>query len=125
MTALLEAEGLSKHYGRHQALSDCDVSIPANRVAGLVGPNGAGKTTLLQLAVGLRQPTAGSIRVLGRPPAVDAGQLARVGFVAQDTPTYPEPERRPAPGDGPGTQPWLGRRAGPLPDRAVPGPRCP
>jgi ABC-2 type transport system ATP-binding protein len=89
MTALLEADGLSKHYGRHRALSDCDVTIPAGRVAGLVGPNGAGKTTLLQLAVGLREPTAGSIRVLGRRPAEDADQLARVGFVAQETPTYP------------------------------------
>ena len=89
MTSLLEAEGLSKRYGRHPALSDCDVSIPAGRVAGLVGPNGAGKTTLLQMAVGLRQPTSGSIRVLGRRPAADAAQLARVGFVAQETPTYP------------------------------------
>lgn len=89
MTALLEAEGLTKHYGRHRALSDCDLSVPAGRVAGLVGPNGAGKTTLLQLAVGLREPTSGSIRVLGHRPAEDAAQLARVGFVAQDTPTYP------------------------------------
>ena len=88
MTPLLEAEGLSKRYGRHGALSDCDVSIPAGRVAGLVGPNGAGKTTLLQLAVGLLEPTSGSIRVLGRRPAEDSAQLARVGFVAQETPTY-------------------------------------
>ena len=85
MTALLEAAGLSKRYGRHVALSGCDVSIPAGRVAGLVGLNGAGKTTLLQLAVGLLAPTAGYIRVLGRRPAEDAAQLARVGFVAQET----------------------------------------
>jgi len=89
MTSLLEAEGLSKRYGRHRALSDCDVSVPAGRVAGLVGPNGAGKTTLLQLAVGLLEPSAGTIRVLGRRPAEDAAELARVGFVAQETPTYP------------------------------------
>ena len=89
MTALLEAQGLSKHYGRHRALTDCDVSIPAGRVAGLVGPNGAGKTTLLHLAVGLLEPSAGSIRVLGSRPAADAAQLARVGFVGQETPTYP------------------------------------
>jgi ABC-2 type transport system ATP-binding protein len=56
-------------------------------VVGLVGPNGAGKSTLLELAVGLQRPTAGHIAVLGRPPAVDALQLARVGFVAQDSPT--------------------------------------
>ena len=62
--------------------------IPAGHVVGLVGPNGAGKTTLLHLAVGLLTPTAGSIEVLGRPPSDDPAQLARVGFVAQDTPTY-------------------------------------
>jgi len=40
------------------------------------------------LAVGLLQPTAGGLEVLGSPPSDEAGQLGRVGFVAQDTPTY-------------------------------------
>jgi len=88
VTAVLEADGLTKRYGRHQALSDCTLSIPSGHVVGLVGPNGAGKTTLLHLAVGLLAPTDGTISVLGRPPAADADQLGRVGFVAQDTPTY-------------------------------------
>jgi ABC-2 type transport system ATP-binding protein len=82
------AQGLSKRYGRRQALSDCTLAIPPGRVVGLVGPNGAGKTTLLHLAVGLLRPTAGSIEVLGGHPASDAAQLAKVGFVAQDAPTY-------------------------------------
>ncbi len=88
MTNALEATGLTKRYGRHQALSDCTLAIPAGHVVGLVGSNGAGKTTLLHLAVGLLQPSAGTILVLGRRPAADATQLGRVGFVAQDTPTY-------------------------------------
>ena len=88
MSWVLDAQGLGKSYGRRWALRDCDLQIPSGHVVGLVGPNGAGKTTLLHLAVGLLAPNAGSITVLDRPPAADAAQLARVGFVAQDTPTY-------------------------------------
>lgn len=88
MTAILEARGLGKRYGRRQALDDCTLSVPAGRVVGLVGPNGAGKSTLLQLACGLITPTSGTIDVLGGRPASRPGQLAKVGFVAQDTPTY-------------------------------------
>jgi ABC-2 type transport system ATP-binding protein len=87
MNAVLEAEGLGKRYGRRWALTDCDLSIPAGRVVGLVGPNGAGKTTLLNMAVGLLPPTEGRLEVLGRQPAAGAA-LAGVGFVAQGTPTY-------------------------------------
>jgi ABC-2 type transport system ATP-binding protein len=88
VTAVVQAAGLGKRYRRHWALADCTLDIPAGHVTGLVGPNGAGKTTLLHLAVGLLTPTAGSITVLGRPPAADRAQLARVGFVAQETPVY-------------------------------------
>ncbi|MGE7439788.1 ABC transporter ATP-binding protein [Kitasatospora sp. NPDC001175] len=88
MTAIIEARGLGKRYGRRQALSDCTLSVPAGRVVGLVGPNGAGKSTLLQLACGMLTPTSGSIEVLGERPASSTAQMARVGFVAQDTPTY-------------------------------------
>jgi ABC-2 type transport system ATP-binding protein len=88
VTAVLETSGLGKRYRRTWALSDCDLQIPAGRVVGLVGPNGAGKSTLLNLAVGLLAPTTGTLRVLGDVPAHDPEQLGRVGFVAQDTPTY-------------------------------------
>ncbi len=86
--AVLNAQRLGKRYGRRWALDQCDLDIPAGHVVGLVGPNGAGKTTLLHLAVGLLAPSAGSIEVLGQQPSDDPAQLARVGFVAQDTPTY-------------------------------------
>ncbi|ELS50297.1 putative ABC transporter [Streptomyces viridochromogenes Tue57] len=69
-------------------LSDVELRIPAGRVVGLVGPNGAGKSTLLGLTCGLIEPSEGSIVVLGRRPGSSAEQLARVGFVAQDTPVY-------------------------------------
>lgn len=85
---VLETNGLGKRYGRTWALSDCSLRVPAGRVVGLVGPNGAGKSTLLNLAVGLLTPTAGTVEVIGGVPASGPDQLGRVGFVAQDTPTY-------------------------------------
>jgi len=88
VSAVIEANGLGKRYRRKWALTDCTLSIPAGHVVGLVGPNGAGKTTLLNLAVGLLVPDAGTIEVLGGRPAADRAQLARVGFLAQDSPVY-------------------------------------
>ena len=88
MSAILEADALGKRYGKKWALRECSVAIPSRRVVGLVGPNGAGKTTLLHLAVGLLEPSAGIITVLGARPAADSAQLGRVGFVAQSNPLY-------------------------------------
>ncbi|MEZ7156202.1 ABC transporter ATP-binding protein [Streptomyces althioticus] len=88
MSAVLRAQGLGKRYKQRWALQNCDLDVPAGRVVGLVGPNGAGKSTLLNLASGMLTPTAGTIEVCGGRPAAGVEQLAKVGFVAQDTPTY-------------------------------------
>jgi ABC-2 type transport system ATP-binding protein len=82
------AEGLGKRYGRRWALRGCTLEVPDGSVVGLVGANGAGKSTFLHLAVGLLEPSAGSLAVLEGRPGADAGQLAKVGFVAQDAPVY-------------------------------------
>ncbi len=88
MSAILEAEGLGKRYRNRWALRDCTVEVPRRRVVGLVGPNGAGKTTLLHLAVGLLEPSAGHINVLGTKPGHTPAAIGRVGFVAQQNPLY-------------------------------------
>jgi len=88
MSAVIETSGLGRQYRRTWALRDCTLAIPEGHVVGLVGPNGAGKTTLLRLATGMLTPTRGTITVLGQRPAAGPAQLARVGFVAQDTAVY-------------------------------------
>jgi ABC-2 type transport system ATP-binding protein len=88
MTDALATCELSKQYGQRPALTDCTLSIPDRQIVGLVGPNGAGKTTLLHLAVGMLAPTSGTIEVLGGRPGSGPAQLAKVGFVAQDSPVY-------------------------------------
>jgi ABC-2 type transport system ATP-binding protein len=88
LTSVLTTEVLTKRYGRKTALNDCTLELPEGRVVGLVGPNGSGKTTLLNLAAGLLSPSSGSLTVLGEAPGDDPQHLARVSFVAQDTPVY-------------------------------------
>ncbi|GAA1408288.1 ABC transporter ATP-binding protein [Catellatospora coxensis] len=86
----LRFSGLGKRYGRRAwALRDCTLDLPQGNVIGLVGANGAGKTTLLQLAIGLLEPTEGTVSMFGRPLRMDSpAGLAEVGFVAQDHPLY-------------------------------------
>jgi len=85
---VIETSGLGKRYGSTWALHECTLAIPAGHVAALVGPNGAGKTTLLNLAVGLADPTAGAVTVLGDLPPGSPAALDGIAFVAQDTPVY-------------------------------------
>jgi len=88
VTAVLDARGLGKKYGRRWALTDCTLEVPPARVVGLVGPNGAGKSTFLNLAVGMLTPSAGEIEVLGERPTGRTAVREKVGYVGQDTPTY-------------------------------------
>ena len=85
---VLEASGLGKRYRSAWALRECTLEVPAGHVTALVGPNGAGKTTLLNLAVGLAEPTAGTVTVLGGLAAGSPAALDGIAFVAQDTPLY-------------------------------------
>ncbi|MGW3078247.1 ABC transporter ATP-binding protein [Kitasatospora sp. NPDC001132] len=86
--AALEATGLGRKYRGGWALRDCDVTVPAGRICGVVGPNGAGKSTLLSLAASQLKPTEGQLMVLGAPAG--APELrARVAYVPQDKPLYP------------------------------------
>ncbi|MGH3232839.1 MAG: ABC transporter ATP-binding protein, partial [Streptosporangiaceae bacterium] len=69
------------------ALDGLDLRIQEGETYGLLGPNGAGKTTTLRMLLGLVRPTAGVIRVLGRPPGSPA-VLRQTGSMGE-TAFYP------------------------------------
>lgn len=68
MSPVIEASGLVKRYGRFPAVDGIDLTIGKGEVFGLLGPNGSGKTTTILLLLGLTEPTAGTIKVLGLDP---------------------------------------------------------
>jgi simple sugar transport system ATP-binding protein len=76
-TPLLEVRGLSKNFGPVQALSDLSMAVHAGEVVALAGDNGAGKTTLIKAISGVYQPSAGEIRLKGRPVTFASPQEAR------------------------------------------------
>jgi ABC-2 type transport system ATP-binding protein len=88
VTSAIEATDVGKRYRGRWALRNTSLSVPTGRVVGLVGANGSGKSTFLHLAVGLLQPSEGEIHVLGGLPGGSPGQLAKIGFLAQDAPIY-------------------------------------
>ena len=59
--ALLQVEGLTKHFGGIAALSGYSITIYPGELLGLIGPNGAGKTTVFNLLSGVLKPTSGRI----------------------------------------------------------------
>jgi len=68
MSPVIETSGLVKRYGRFPAVDGIDLTIEKGEVFGLLGPNGSGKTTTILLLLGLTEPTAGTIKVLGLDP---------------------------------------------------------
>jgi ABC-2 type transport system ATP-binding protein len=65
MRALIEANGLSKRFGKVQALSDLNLTLPSGQPVGILGPNGAGKTTFIRMVATLLRPDAGTLTVAG------------------------------------------------------------
>ncbi len=55
---MIEAQGLTKDYGRHRAVDDVSFRIEAGQIVGLLGPNGSGKTTIMRMLTGFFPPTA-------------------------------------------------------------------
>jgi ABC-2 type transport system ATP-binding protein len=86
----IECRGLSKTYrdfwgrARHPALNGIDLVVARGESHALLGPNGSGKTTALRVLLGLLRPSAGEVRLFGRPPQ-DVAVRRRVGFLPEQS----------------------------------------
>ncbi len=85
MADAVEVDGLEKRYGDLRAVDGVDFRVPVGTVFAFLGPNGAGKTTTVEVLEGLRQATAGTVRVLGLDPWKDGALLHRkIGVIPQE-----------------------------------------
>jgi ABC-2 type transport system ATP-binding protein len=85
----IEADGLTKRYGRHPGVEELSFSVEPGELFGFLGPNGAGKTTTMRLLLDLIRPTAGQVRVLGLDSRRDARQVHRkVGYLPGELGLY-------------------------------------
>jgi ABC-2 type transport system ATP-binding protein len=82
----IEARGLVKRFGSITAVEGLDLALNRGRCLGLLGPNGAGKTTTVSMLVGLLQPDAGDVQVLGRRWRDDGPAIReQIGVQLQET----------------------------------------
>jgi ABC-2 type transport system ATP-binding protein len=87
--AVIEARGLSKRYGGTVAVDSLDLEVEAGEVFGLLGPNGAGKTTTILMLLGMTDPSAGSVRVVGFDPFRQPLEVKRrVGYMPDSVGFY-------------------------------------
>ena len=78
MPPIIEARGLTKHYGDVRALDGLDLTAESGRLTALLGPNGAGKTTFISAVATLLRPTAGELHVAGIDAAARPADVRRV-----------------------------------------------
>ncbi len=88
---LIEVRGLSRAYGRVQAVREVSFSLSRGEVLGLLGPNGAGKSTTMRMLCGTLAAAAGTVTVAG----VDLAEQPRraksnIGYLPENPPLYPE-----------------------------------
>lgn len=91
---LLKVSGLARRFAGGNGISQVSLSIPAGSITGFIGVNGAGKSTTLRCVMGLLQPDAGEVLLMGRP--ADAIARSRVGFLPEERGLFPHERARDA-----------------------------
>lgn len=90
MTAVIEAQGLTKHFGKVRALDGLDLLVSQGEVHGYLGPNGAGKSTTIRILLGLARASGGRVAVFGRDPWREASALhRRISTIPGDVALWP------------------------------------
>src|SRR5215831_13854722 len=86
---VLSAKGLTKSFGKRQAVADVSFDLYEGEVFGFLGPNGAGKTTTIRMLVGLARPDRGTVRIRGLDLSHDfARAMAHVGSIVESPDLY-------------------------------------
>jgi len=86
----IRSDGLTKHYGKVEALNDLDLVIRPGEIFGFLGPNGAGKTTTIRTLMDEIRPTAGSATIVGLDTHKDSVAIReRIGYIPGDLAMYP------------------------------------
>lgn len=89
----LQLTNIKSAYGRHQVLTDVNLTVQKGQIIGIAGANGCGKSTLLQILAGLRLPDEGNIYLDGQQVKGSAGRsllLRYTGYVPQESNLIPE-----------------------------------
>lgn len=84
---VLEANSISKVYGKKVVLFEMSLKIKRGEIFGLLGPNGAGKSTLIRIISGLEELDSGSLEILGKKASSE--NRRRLGIAPQENAVYP------------------------------------
>jgi len=88
---IIETHGLTKHYGKAEAVRDLSLTVERQHITGFLGRNGAGKSSTIKMLLGMIRPTAGTGQVLGYDIADPAQSLEirrRIAYVGEDKGLY-------------------------------------
>ena len=86
---MLQARGLTKRYGGLLALDRVSFDLQPGEIVGYLGPNGSGKSTTVNLVVGLLEPSAGAISLVGIRASDDPiAYKRRIGYVPEEPSLY-------------------------------------
>jgi ABC-2 type transport system ATP-binding protein len=88
---MISVQGLTKRYGRTEAINNLSFSVDKGEVVGFLGPNGAGKSTTMRILCGYLPADAGEVRVAGFDIFGDSVKArSRIGYMPENVPLYPE-----------------------------------